>query len=777
MKMNALEQGLKLLVQCLTECAPLILTLVQKSFLPEKAGTIINACELIKSYSNIFQDNPKQTSFEQHKLLQKELALSQRETQLKIAADWRETTLQLPEISKILDRWALKLYPSQILESHLDSRVIPLKVFLVPPQLSNDADVESKLAEELRIFLNKNYSLHDLNRPTEFLAGAWDERQFFNESSIKTLFGLLKSEPSLIIALQIEGNSLYVRIAYWGLGQENYYYQTLARFPYLQILSESAKKRALKWKEIQDKLLALGESLHEVSQLGGDNAINLALLEKEEKWQAQGIDIAQIALNYQINAEDIENLTQFLSTCCCLVTGWIADIYHLIYRDISPLLPSLLPSLRQQITDAQLIAAIANGYRQVYQTLENERRYWVPELSLQLACSLTYLSEKSWATEQIYRSLQSWLHLRQISLSSDANPLEAMKPALTLADRNYLEKLKDCFLQLGNHQDSDRVEALIAELPLIPSIAIAATPKEPNDTRQISLVYTLTEQVGKISSVAIAPDGEILASSCSNKTITLWDLRTGNPIRTIEGHSEDVSSIAISPDGQFLASSSVRCPKSNVKVWNLKSGKLLHSHLGHKRSVRFVAIDSQARILVSGSNKIKLWDLHTGDRICTLWHPCAVNAATISPDGQLLVSGGSDGKIKLWNPRTGDPLRTLKGHTDAINAIAISPDGELAIAGSADAKITIWHLKTGKLQATLTGHSEKINALAISPDGKFLISGSSDRTIAVWHLKRGELWHSLKGHSGSVNSVAISADGRTLVSGSSDKTIAIWRIL
>ena len=772
MKMNAIEQGLKLLVQYLTEGAPLILTLVQKSFLPEKAEAIISACELIESYKDIFQDNPKKASFEQHKLLQKELALSHRETQLKIAADWRETMLQLPEVFKILDRWALNLYPSQILESHSDSRVIPLKVFLVPPQLSSDADIESKLAEELRIFLDKNYSLHDLNRPTEFLAGAWDERHPCSESSIKTLFGLLKSEPTLIIALQIEGNYLSFRIAYWGLGQANYYYQTLARFPYKQILTESAKKRALKWKQTQDKLLALGESSHEVSQLGGDNAINLALLEKEEKWQAQGIDLEQLALNYQINAEDIEILTQFLSTCCCLVTGWIADIYHLIYRDVPPLLPTLLPSLTQQITDSQLIAAIANGYRQVYQTLENERRYWVPELSLQLACSLTHLPEKSWAIEQIHHSLQSWLHLRQISLSSEANPLEAMKPVLTLADREYLEKLKDCFLQLGNRQGCDRVEALIAELSsMSASIGIAATPK------QISPVYTLTEQEGKISSVAIAPDGEILASSCSNKTINLWNLHTGKLIRTIAGHSEDVSSIAISPDGQFLASSSIRCPKSNVKVWNLKSGKLLHAHLGHKRSVRFVAIDCEARILVSGSNKIKLWNLHTGDRICTLWHPCAVNAATISPDGQLLVSGGSDGKIKLWNPRTGDPLRTLKGHTDAINAIVISPDGELAIAGSADTKITLWHLKTGKLHSTLTGHSESIESLAISPDGKFLISGSSDRTIAVWHLKRGELWHTLKGHSGSVNSVAISADGRTLVSGSSDKTIAIWRIL
>jgi WD40 repeat protein len=791
-----IELSLKLIAHWLIDFAPLMTILFQKSLDRSSIEKTIKPIKpiqsLIESYGLLSQESEYHSNFEQQKALQQQLAIYQRETQLQIANVQRKTTLNLPEINKIYEYWPLRIYPSQILESHSSSQLIPLKIFLASPQLpdslvsnigNRNTNFELRLAENLRTFLNENYSLHSPIRPTEFLAGAWENKRFNGESSIKALFGMLKSEPTLILESEIDGDCLNFRIAYWGLSQDNYCYQTLAKFPYQQILEESAKNRALKWKETREKLLALGGTLDEVNQLGRDNVFNLTLLEKEEKWQAKGIDTKQLCLDYQINSEDLEQLCQLLSTCCCLVTSWIADVYHLISGDLPPLLPALLPNLTQKSLDSQLIDAIVSGYRQVYQTLESDRSYWVPELSLQLAHSLTHLPEKSWAIEQINYSLQSWLNLRQIQIAPAEDLLEAIASVLTIADRDYLVKLQECFSALGDSQKCDRVRELLKKLIPTPSsgrIAISLGKRENTGTDakylNIEPIYTLTRHSGINSSIAIAPDGKTLASSCVDKTIEIWDLQKGELIRTISGHSEAISSVAISPDGQFLASSSILCPKSNVKVWNLQTGKLLHSRLGHKKSVRFVAIDRKARILVSGSNKIKIWNLHTGDRLCTLWHSCAVNAATISPDGQVLVSGGSDGKIKLWNPITGDHISTLKGHTDAINAVVISPDGKFLLSGSLDHTIKIWHLATGKLHHTFEGHKDAVNALTISLDGKFLISGSSDRTMKIWHLVRGELRQTLQGHSDGITSVALSSDGRTLVSGSLDKTIKIWRV-
>ena len=793
-----IESGLKFLIQWLIEFAPLMTILAEKklteSLSKEKNQGLKTIESLIEGCENLIANKSDESSFKEVKELQHQLSIYHRETQLKLAAYQRETALKLPEINKVLDNWPLKLYPSQLLESHPGSGPIPLKIFLAPPQVSFDrwsntvkqeTEIDLKFVEGLREFINTHYSLHSPLRPTEVLAGAWESKRFHSESSIKALFGMLKSEPTLILESEIEGNYLNFRIAYWGLGQENYYYKTIAKFSYQAMLHEAAKARALKWKETREQLLELGENSEEIKQLGGDNEINLALLEKEEKWQAKGIDVSQFSLNYQIGSKDREKLGQFLSDCHCLVVGWVADIYHLVYRDIPPLLPALLPSLTGEVVDLQLVQAIVSGYQQVYQSLEKERRYWVPELALQLARSLTHLPEKSWAREQINYSLQSWLNLRHIQLPTDGNLLEGMKPALTLSDRDYLEKLKDCFTALEDDKETAQVQGLLEELAqTYPPLSLAATPREEGNGSPHPLrigpyapLYTLKEHSGKISSVAISPDGQTLVSGCLDKTIKIWNLHNGELLRTLTGHSEDISSLAISPDGQFLASSSFHCPKSNVKVWNLKTGKLLHNGLGHKKSVRFVAIDSEARILVSGSNKIKIWNLHTGDRLCTLWHCCPVNAAIIIPDGSLLVSGSSDGKIKLWNPRTGDPLGTLTGHTGAVTSLVIDADGQFLMSGSVDKTIKIWQLETGKLQSTLKGHSARINSLSISPDRRVLISGSADKTIKIWHLLCGELQHTLTGHSGGVNSVAMSADGRTFVSGSSDKTMKIWRVL
>lgn len=220
--------------------------------------------EFIQTVNGSIQTKSWSWGFEQEKIFQQQLVVYQHETQLKIAAQERETALRLPELHKILDNWSLRLYPSQILD-HNSHEPIPLLIFFAPPmqeeQVNNVVEgipeIELMLAEGLREFLNKHYSLHSQVRPTEFLAEAWDKR-FHSESSIKALFGMLKSEPTLILESELDGNYLNLRIAYWGFGQENYYYKTIYRLPYREILYEAAKLRALEWKKIRDELVALG---------------------------------------------------------------------------------------------------------------------------------------------------------------------------------------------------------------------------------------------------------------------------------------------------------------------------------------------------------------------------------------------------------------------------------------------------------------------------------------------------------------------------------------
>jgi WD40 repeat protein len=783
-----MEQGLRLLIQLVLEFAPVVVNLVQKRTEEGLATTTYQFPKVIEEvieFVSITTNNKNaEEEFQQEKNLQKQLAVYHRETQLQVAQQQSDTSLQLPEINKVLDSWPLRLYPSQILGNY-NRRHTPLKIFLAPPQIKFDqfecnheevSEIERTLAEGLREFINTNYSLHNSVRPTEFLAGAWDSKRFHSESSIKALFSMLKTEPILVLESEHDGDYLNFRIAYWGLGQENYFYKTISRLACKDIIQEFAKSRALEWKKIRDELVNIGEDIEEINQLGGDNVQNLAILEKLEKWQSKGIDTSKLALKYQINHQDIAKFSQVLITCHCLVAAWVVDAYHLVHYDVQPLLPQLLPSLlkdtlfsdTQTMADDNLLRVYATGYQQVYQALEKERRYWVPELALQLAQSLTHLSDRTWAQEQVDYSITTWLELRQVTTGEFTHPLQAMQSAIKIEDEEYIYKLKEYFTAVGDRQNIAAVDQLLAAI---------ANLKHKRTLESPELIHTLTGHSGKVTSVEISPNGDILVSGCADQTINIWNLPSGKHIRTLTGNLGEVSSVAISPDGNFLAVGSCQHPKSNVTVWHLKTGQLIHTLLGHQKPVNVVNISPDGQILATGSNKIKIWNLHKGDRICTLWHSASVHAVAISPDGSILASGSSDSKIRLWNPRNGDPICTLAGHTGEVQSIAISPDGQLLFSGSADTTIKIWHLITGKLLYTLNGHSDAVKSIAISPNGQLLFSGSGDRTINIWRISTNEILYTLTSHSGTINSLSLSPDGKFLVSASSDKTIKIWQVV
>ena len=54
------------------------------------------------------------------------------------------------------------------------------------------------------------------------------------------------------------------------------------------------------------------------------------------------------------------------------------------------------------------------------------------------------------------------------------------------------------------------------------------------------------------------------------------------------------------------------------------------------------------------------------------------------------MSGSEDQTIKLWEIETGEEICTLTGHNGIVYSVAISPDNKTIVSGSQDGKIKIW---------------------------------------------------------------------------------------
>ena len=69
-------------------------------------------------------------------------------------------------------------------------------------------------------------------------------------------------------------------------------------------------------------------------------------------------------------------------------------------------------------------------------------------------------------------------------------------------------------------------------------------------------------------SVAFDPQGGTLASGSGDKTVKLWEVRSGKLLRTLEGHTEPVDIVAFSPDGRLLASKS---GDQTIRLWSCET--------------------------------------------------------------------------------------------------------------------------------------------------------------------------------------------------------------
>ncbi len=314
--------------------------------------------------------------------------------------------------------------------------------------------------------------------------------------------------------------------------------------------------------------------------------------------------------------------------------------------------------------------------------------------------------------------------------------------------------------------------------PILPSRLLPQTFLEwinrPENWTPPACLLTLAGHTEWVNSVALSGNGATVASSAYDRTIRIWNSRTGECRTTLQGHSDGVLSVALSTDGMTVFSASA---DQTVKIWNGQTGECQVTLRGHTQRVTSVAVPAQISVVVSGSadKTVKIWDTRTGMcRRTLVGHQGEITAVAVAANGNTIVSGSSDRTLRVWDTQTGQCRATLEGHTLEITSVAVSSNVTTAVTGSIDKTVKIWDIATGTVRRTLDGHEHRVTCLALSADGATLLTGAYDKTVKVWDVATGVCRVTLTGHVHSLTGLALSADGSTVASSSYDMTVKLW---
>ena len=212
-------------------------------------------------------------------------------------------------------------------------------------------------------------------------------------------------------------------------------------------------------------------------------------------------------------------------------------------------------------------------------------------------------------------------------------------------------------------------------------------------------------------SMAFDPSGDRLAvTSADSSDAEIRDARSGELIQSL-AHSSGVRGVAWSSTGDLIASS---CNDRHIYLWDLTQSPPRPTLVPSEAVVVWLSFNGRGDLLISSdwNNWGKIWDVNTGKEFLR-WPASALSRVT----DRWISCYPSWNRLELFELSSGEECRRLhfKGPSGGNSSIAYSPDGQMLVS-SHDDGLRFWGLASRR-ESLFIPHG-RTRAVRFTPDGR-----------------------------------------------------------
>ena len=311
-------------------------------------------------------------------------------------------------------------------------------------------------------------------------------------------------------------------------------------------------------------------------------------------------------------------------------------------------------------------------------------------------------------------------------------------------------------------------------------------PKEPEPKPQVQAAVIKTSlrsfnQGSRVNSIAISPDGSQVLTGGSNGTVTLWNARTGQRVKTFRSKRAKGRVLAVhwaDIDGWKCAMAGIG---KDVVVWVLGTGKEIRWYGGHPRFVEAVRYRPGDKTIISACGRELLIRSYSKGLQAAKWplDASGVTSVDIGADGKWAMTAHRDGRLRRWdlsNPKSRGEIMGLRlPSSSGERPSAVAYTGSCAVG--AIGNLLVCQTRKPRKSIPLGGHTAVITAVAAVPGNPGIaLSADGDGMIRLWDVDGFRALVTYQSPEKQLTVMAAGADGKSFVTGSADGIARLWAI-